>query len=213
MSAEEIDQATFAQYLAREKTIFADLQREVTEALPEEDKTPVNRFYRHSRVWPGSFSRTGTVLLCCCRWAAARQRGAPPWPDRFALQRALSGATLAGSGVMWAVAPRLPGHGTAPGALMAVDWETWLAATRLAVREATRLAGADVPLHLVGYSNGGALALKYALDSLEDSHLRQPQQIILLSPMIGVTAFARFAGLAGYRPSSRRSPARADECA
>ncbi len=31
----------------------------------------------------------------------------------------------------------------------------------------------------------------------EDSHLRQPQQIILLSPMIGVTAFARFAGLAG----------------
>ncbi|RCI95739.1 alpha/beta hydrolase, partial [Klebsiella pneumoniae] len=63
--------------------------------------------------------------------------------------------------------------------------------------EATRLAGADVPLDLVGYSNGGALALKYALDSLEDSHLRQPQQIILLSPMIGVTAFARFAGLAG----------------
>ena len=48
------------------------------------------------------------------------------------------------------------------GALTAVDWETWLAATRLAVREATRLAGADVPLHLVGYSNGGALALKYA---------------------------------------------------
>ena len=27
--------------------------------------------------------------------------------------------------------------------------------------------------------------------------MRQPQQIILLSPMIGVTAFARFAGLAG----------------
>ncbi len=57
MSAEEIDQATFAQYLAREKTIFADLQREVTEALPEEDKTPVNRFYRHSRVWPGQFKQ------------------------------------------------------------------------------------------------------------------------------------------------------------
>ncbi len=78
------------------------------------------------------------------------------------------------------------------------------------MREATRLAGADVPLHLVGYSNGGALALKYALDSLEDNHLRQPQQIILLSPMIGVTAFARFAlASPGCRPSSRRSPARA----
>ncbi|UMX62112.1 alpha/beta fold hydrolase [Klebsiella pneumoniae] len=109
-----------------------------------------------------------------------------------------------------AVVPRLPGHGTAPGALTAVDWETWLAATRLAVREATRLAGADVPLDLVGYSNGGALALGYALDSLEDSHQRQPQQIILLSPMIGVTAFAQVSPASpGYRPSSRRSPARA----
>ena len=197
MSAEEIDQATFAQYLAREKTIFADLQREVTEALPEEDKTPVNRFYRHSRVWPGQFKQDWNrsfVLL-----PLGKPRGSvvlihgltdSPYSVRYLAQ-------------LWqqrgyvAVAPRLPGHGTAPGALTAVDWETWLAATRLAVREATRLAGADVPLHLVGYSNGGALALKYALDSLEDSHLRQPQQIILLSPMIGVTAFARFAGLAG----------------
>ena len=197
MSAEEIDQATFAQYLAREKTIFADLQREVTEALPEEDKTPVNRFYRHSRVWPGQFKQDWNrsfVLM-----PLGKPRGSvvllhgltdSPYSVRYLAQ-------------LWqqrgyvAVAPRLPGHGTAPGAVTAVDWEIWLAATRLAVREATRLAGADVPLHLVGYSNGGALALKYALDSLEDNHLRQPQQIILLSPMIGVTAFARFAGLAG----------------
>lgn len=78
-----------------------------------------------------------------------------------------------------------------------MEWEQWLAASRLAVREATRLAGRDVPLHLVGYSNGGALALKYTLDALEDNTLRRPQQLILLSPMIGVTAFARFAGLAG----------------
>ena len=96
-----------------------------------------------------------------------------------------------------AVVPRLPGHGTAPGALTAVDWEAWLAATRLAVREATRLAGNEVPLHLVGYSNGGALALKYTLDSLDDATLRRPRQVVLLSPMIGVTSFARFAGLAG----------------
>ncbi|UMX62113.1 hypothetical protein MJ588_18990 [Klebsiella pneumoniae] len=25
--------------------------------MPEEDKTPVNRFYRHSRVWPGQFKQ------------------------------------------------------------------------------------------------------------------------------------------------------------
>ncbi|SVW31102.1 alpha/beta hydrolase [Klebsiella pneumoniae] len=141
MSAEEIDQATFAQYLAREKTIFADLQREVTEALPEEDKTPVNRFYRHSRVWPGQFKQDWNrsfVLM-----PLGKPRGSvvllhgltdSPYSVRYLAQ-------------LWqqrgyvAVAPRLPGHGTAPGALTAVDWETWLAATRLAVREATRLAG------------------------------------------------------------------------
>ncbi|WP_226620481.1 alpha/beta hydrolase [Klebsiella quasipneumoniae] len=181
MAAKEIDQATFAQYLAREKTIFADLQREVTDALPEEDKTPVNRFYRHSRVWPGQFTQDWNrsfILL-----PQGKPRGSvvllhgltdSPYSVRYLAQ-------------LWrqrgyvAVAPRLPGHGTAPGALTAVDWETWLAATRLAVREATRLAGADVPLHLVGYSNGGALALKYALDSLEDSHLPLQQQIIRAS--------------------------------
>ncbi|PAW12848.1 hypothetical protein CKJ89_39435, partial [Klebsiella pneumoniae] len=37
--------------------------------------------------------------------------------------------------------------------------------TRLAVREATRLAGADVPLHLVATLTAVALALKYALDT------------------------------------------------
>ena len=65
-----------------------------------------------------------------------------------------------------------------------------------------------MPLHLVGYSNWRRWRSKYALDSLEDSHLRQPQQIILLSPMIGVTAFAVSPASPGYRPSSRRSPAR-----
>ncbi len=197
MSAEEIDQATFAQYRAREQTIFADLQREVTDKLPEEDKTPVNRFYRYSRVWPGQFLQDWNRSFVLV--PQGKPRGSvvllhgltdSPYSVRDLAQRWQQRGYVA-------VVPRLPGHGTAPGALTAVDWETWLAATRLAVREATRLAGADVPLHLVGYSNGGALALKYALDSLEDNHLRQPQQIILLSPMIGVTAFARFAGLAG----------------
>lgn len=115
--------ATFAQYLAREKTIFADLQREVTEALPEEDKTPVNRFYRHSRVWPGQFQQDWNrsfVLL-----PLGKPRGVvllhgltdSPYSVRYLAQ-------------LWqqrgyvAVVPRLPGHGTAPGALTAVDWET-----------------------------------------------------------------------------------------
>jgi alpha-beta hydrolase superfamily lysophospholipase len=49
---------------------------------------------------------------------------------------------------------------------------------------------------MVGFSNGGALAMKYALDAIEDQHLARPDRLVLISPMIGITAFARFAGLA-----------------
>ncbi len=40
-----------------------------------------------------------------------------------------------------AIGIRLPGHGTVPAGLTDVDWQDWLAATRLAVREAKRLDG------------------------------------------------------------------------
>src|SRR5262249_30918279 len=97
-----------------------------------------------------------------------------------------------------AVAIRLPGHGTVPGGLTDVEWEDWRAATRLAVREATRRTGPALPLHLVGYSNGGALALQYALDAVDDATLARPERVVLISPMIGITRFARFAGIAGW---------------
>jgi len=41
------------------------------------------------------------------------------------------------------------------------------------------------------------LALKYALDAIADPELAQPDRIVLISLMIGITRFARFAGLAG----------------
>ncbi len=197
MTAGEIDRATFASYLKREDVIFADLRREVSDQLSAADKTPLNRFYRDSLVYPQRFTpdwNRSFILL-----PSGKPRGAvvllhgltdSPYSVRYLAEEYQRQGFVA-------VAPRLPGHGTAPGALTHVDWPQWLATTRLAVREATRLAGGDVPLHLVGYSNGGALALKYALDELTDKSLVRPQQIILLSPMIGVTAFARFAGLAG----------------
>lgn len=197
MSVRELDNADFAGYLAREKAIFTDLDNAVTAKTAGEEQTPLNRYYRQSLVWPGQFTPDANrsfVLM-----PAGKPRGAvvllhgltdsPYSVRRLAVNYQQHGFV--------AVVPRLPGHGTAPGALTDVDWEMWLAATRLAVREATRLAGDAVPLHLVGYSNGGALAMKYALDALDAPALRKPQQVILLSPMIGVTAFARFAGFAG----------------
>jgi alpha-beta hydrolase superfamily lysophospholipase len=96
-----------------------------------------------------------------------------------------------------AIVPRLPAHGTVPAALTDVDWEDWMAATRLGVREARRRTEPSAPLHLVGFSNGSALALMYALDSIGDEKLSRPDRLVLISPMVGITRFARFAGLAG----------------
>lgn len=197
MSVRELDNANFTGYVARENAIFAELDRAVTAKTAGEEQTPLNRYYRQSLVWPGQFTPDANrsfVLI-----PAGKPRGAvvllhgltdSPYSVRHLAENYQQHGFVA-------VVPRLPGHGTAPGALTDVDWEMWLAATRLAVREATRLTGDNVPLHLVGYSNGGALAMKYTLDALDSSVLRRPQQVILLSPMIGVTAFARFAGFAG----------------
>jgi pimeloyl-ACP methyl ester carboxylesterase len=106
-----------------------------------------------------------------------------------------------------AIGIRLPGHGTVPGGLTHVDWEDWMAAVRLVMREAARRAGDNLPVHIVGYSNGGALALKYALDALNDSSLRRPDRIVLISPMIGVppSAIRRARRLARGAAAVRRA--------
>ncbi|CAJ0991106.1 hypothetical protein NVIRENTERO_00195 [Sodalis praecaptivus] len=200
MTAANIDKATFAEYLAKEDALFRAMKANVTDKITPEEATPLNRYYAGSLVYPGKFARDWNrsyVLMPAGqpRGAVVVLHGLTDTP--YSLKSIAEDYQQQG---FVAVAPRLPVHGTVPTALTSVDWEDWLAATRLAVREATRLAGPTMPLHLVGFSNGGALAMKYSLDSLDDNRLRKPQQIILLSPMIGVTAFARFAGLAG-RPS------------
>jgi alpha-beta hydrolase superfamily lysophospholipase len=63
---------------------------------------------------------------------------------------------------------------------------------RVGARRASERAG-DGPLVVVGYSNGGALALDYALDAVQEPELRRPGRLVLLSPMIGVHVAARLA--------------------
>ena len=71
-----------------------------------------------------------------------------------------------------------------------------MSVVRVAARHVASRAGPGKPFVLVGYSNGGALAVKYAQDVLEGSGLPRPDRIVLLSPMIGVTPFAGLARVA-----------------
>jgi len=193
---EAIDAADWPRYLAAEEAAFATVRTQVTEALEPEDRSPANRYFTGSPLFPGHFARdwnrsymlepegepAGAVVLLHGLTDA-------PYSLRHIAARYRERGFLA-------IGIRLPAHGTVPAALTEVTWEDWLAATRLAVREARRRAGADRPLHIVGFSNGGALALKYALDAVEDPRLPRPDRLVLISPMIGITAFARFVGLA-----------------
>ncbi|PEI05913.1 hypothetical protein CRM79_01245 [Pantoea agglomerans] len=197
LTAEQLDKASYTGYLNAENHLFDEMKQQVSQKLDADEKTPLNRYFSGGLIYPGHFAQdwNRSYILRPAgtpRGAVVLLHGLTDSP--YSLRHIAD--TYRQQGYV-AVAIRLPGHGTVPAGLTDVDWQDWMAATRLAVREATRLAGIRTPLHLVGFSNGGALAVKYALDSLGDATLRRPQQLILLSPMIGVTRFARFAGIAG----------------
>ncbi|WP_425351431.1 alpha/beta hydrolase [Methylocystis bryophila] len=197
MTVDELDHADWRAYLDKEAEIFQSVRAHVTETLPEEDKVPYNRYYARSPVYPPSFAQDWNrsyLLLPPSEpvGAVVLLHGLTDSP--YSLRHI--GARYRDHGFV-VVAIRAPAHGTTPAALSATDWESWLAATRLAVREARRLAPKPLPLHIVGFSNGGSLALKYALDAIENEQLARPDNLILISPMVGITRFARFAGLAG----------------
>lgn len=163
--AVEIDRLDWNGYLVDETKVFAAVRAEVTDRLNEQDRTPDDRYFAESPVYPGRFVQDWN------RSYVLEPKGPPkgavvllhgltdaPYSLRHIARRYCDLGYVA-------IGLRTPDHGTVPAALTASRWEDWLAATRLAVREARHRAGLGAPLHLVGYSAGGALALKYALDA------------------------------------------------
>ncbi|MDX2166849.1 MAG: alpha/beta fold hydrolase [Deltaproteobacteria bacterium] len=196
--AAHIDGLDWNGYLRVESGLFDAVRTHVTERLSAAERTPLNRYYDGSPMYPGRLARDWNRSYELLpetppRGAVVFLHGLTdsPYSLRHLARRYLAHGWAA-------VAIRLPGHGTVPGALTETTWQDWRAATRLALREAQRLAGAGKPLHVVGYSNGGALAMQAGLDALDDAALPRPTRIILLSPMIGVTRLARFAGVLGW---------------
>jgi alpha-beta hydrolase superfamily lysophospholipase len=197
LRAEKLDAADWTQYLAAEAEIFDDVQREVSQKLEPGEHVPANRYFEGSPIYPAHFKQDFN------RSFVLEPEGKPV--GAVVLLHGLTDSPYSQRHIarfyrdhgFVAIVPRLPGHGTVPAALTDVEWEDWMAATRLAVREARRRIEPSAPLHLVGFSNGGALALMYALESIGDEKLSRPDRLVLISPMVGITRFARFAGLAG----------------
>ncbi len=196
-AAGEIDHLDWPGWIANEDRIFASV-REHLRDMKVEDRVPANRYFEGSPLnashfahdWNRSFellpqgAPVGAVVL-------VHGLTDSPYSMRHIAQAYVDHGFAA-------IGLRVPGHGTVPAGLTRVNWQDWRAAVRLAMREARRVAGPGKPLHLVGYSNGGALSMQYTLDSLTDSTLEAPARVVLLSPMIGLTSFARYAGVAGW---------------
>lgn len=74
----------------------------------------------------------------------------------------------------------LPGHGTRPGSLLNIDYMSWVKTVNHAVKQFADDIHGDI--YISGFSTGGALALKNALDH------RQVKGLFLFSPALKVNS-------------------------
>jgi alpha-beta hydrolase superfamily lysophospholipase len=183
------DTFTLAQYLTREDEVMRDVRDRIEPRTPDPFKTANNRYFSGSpsnaRHLPTDWNRTFEVAPETIRGGALLLHGMSDGPYSMrAVARVLQAAGF------YALALRLPGHGTVPSGLAQADWHDWTAAVRMGARHVRQRIGEGRPLVIVGYSNGGALAVLYTLEALEQPSLPRPDRLVLLSPMIGVSRFA-----------------------
>ena len=189
-TAAELATATFADYTRREEILFRDVRDRIERTSAGPAAASANRYDGRSRshasrigtdwnrtfeIVPAGEIAGGALLIHGLTDSPYSMRGI--------------GETLKARGY-YGVAMRMPGHGTVPAGLVTAVWEDWLAAVRVGVRHVRERIGPDKPIVLVGYSNGGALVLKYALDEIERGQALPKMRLVLVSPMIGVTPFA-----------------------
>ena len=108
----------------------------MTAALEPEDRVRANRYFAGSPLHPGRFATDWNRSFLLepegePRGVVVLLHGLTDAP--YSLRHV--GAHYRQRGWV-AIGIRLPAHGTVPAALTRVTWEDWLAATRLAVREA-----------------------------------------------------------------------------
>ncbi len=185
---------TLQDYLAREDALFDDLKKQIYDH-PGHDATLFGRYRTGSTQDPSqqrpNWNRTfelvpdgpvrGGVLLL---------HGLTDSP--YSVRRV--GEIFRAKG-FYVLGLRLPGHGTIPGALTRLSWNDWVAASRIGARHVRERIGPTRPFFVGGYSNGGGLSVKYALDATMDRELPLPDSLVLFSPEIGIAPAAVISNL------------------
>ena len=180
---------SLAQYIQRENALFEETRTLLEASIPPEEQVPGNRYWKGSANYQWNFAtdwnRTFELVPAQPRGGALLLHGLTDSPYSL---RALANALFKRG--YYVLVLRLPGHGTVPASLERATWQDWLAATRLGARTVREQIGPDLPLVMVGYSNGAALTVKHQLDALSDPALPRASRILLLSPMIGISPAA-----------------------
>ena len=187
----ESNVSTFADYLALEDRLFREMDEEVCARIAPSEKGLVNRYSKGSlsdpEQWKQNWNRSFEMPVDQPKAAVLLLHGMSDSP--YSLRNL--GEALHASGVH-VVGLRIPGHGTAPSGLVRVTWQDMEAAVTIAMKHVAEKAD-GAPVHIVGYSNGGALAVNYALEAANDPSLPQVTSLALISPEIGVTGIAALA--------------------
>jgi alpha-beta hydrolase superfamily lysophospholipase len=183
--------SSFIEYLQLEEGLFRQLDEEVYQQIEPHERSRLNRYNRGSLADPTGRDPDWNRSF---EWAPGRPRAAilllhglsdSPYSMRaIGQQLHARGAHVLGL--------RIPGHGTAPSGLVRVTWQDQAAAVRLAVKHLAQQAPGQ-PIHLVGYSNGAALAVNYVLSSIANPDLPRVESVVLLSPEIGIAGAAAYA--------------------
>jgi alpha-beta hydrolase superfamily lysophospholipase len=185
---------TLDDYLAQEDRVFRELDALVESWKNElhgrfsrfdansicNPDTVVDRNWNRSYVLPVPNPKGGVLLV----------HGLSDSP--YSLRKIGERLHAEGYTVVWL---RVPGHGSCPSALANIVWKDWTAAVRVAMQGLRSRLPKDTPLILGGYSNGGALSVHYAIESVKDKSLPQVDAITLFSPMLGINPLARITQL------------------
>lgn len=183
---------TLDDYVKREERVFAELKTEVYDQVAPEERRMLNRFSAGSISDPAArepnWNRTTVMPVADPRGGVLLIHGLSDSPYSM---RAMA-EKLHAQGY-YVVVLRMPGHGTAPVGLVRATWRDFAAAVRLGARDLRARIGPAKPLYLFGYSNGGALAVEYALSRLQGEDLPDVDGLVLFSPAIGVSGAAALA--------------------
>lgn len=183
---------TLSDYLSVEQRVFDELREQVYDRAATQSRPRFIRYVRGSLSDPTArtpdWNRTFELPVQAPVGGALLLHGLSD--SHYSLRAVAEHLHARG---YWVVGLRLPGHGTAPSALKRTQWEDFAAAVRIGARHVRSRAGEGKPLVIVGYSNGAALAVEYALSQLQGEDVPQADGLVLLSPAIGVAPVAAFA--------------------